>query len=97
MPTSTTNGASTDMNRFFKIMPDKYESLRTAMDAESGYPNNAAVTWFAPANEAPKAPDGCCLIASIAPIAERFAAEACHELTEAEYLALLPQLDPEEI
>ena len=85
------------MNRFFKIMPDKYESLRTAMDAESGYPNSHAETWFAPASEAPKAPDGCCLIAAIALIADRFAAEACDELTEAEYLALLPQPDPEEI
>lgn len=84
------------MNRFFKIMPEKYEAIRHAMDAESGYPNDQAETWFAPATDAPKDADGCCLIAAIAPIAERFAAEACHELTEVEYLALMPQLDPEE-
>lgn len=85
------------MNRYFKIMPEKYEAIRGAMDAESGYPNERAITWFAPAIEAPKDADGCCLIAAIAPIAERFASESCHELTEAEYLAFLPQPDPDEI
>lgn len=85
------------MNRFFKIMPEKYEAIRAAMDAESGYPNKQAETWFTPASEAPKDADGCCLIAAIAPIAERFAAESCHELAEAEYLALIPQPEPDEI
>lgn len=78
-------------------MPDKYEAIRAAMDAEAGYPNDYAETWFAPASEAARDPDGCCLIAAIAPIAERFAAESCHELTEAEYLALIPQPEPDEI
>lgn len=78
-------------------MPEKYETIRAAMDAESGYPNEQAETWFTPAIEAPKDADGCCLIAAIDPIAERFASESCHELTEAEYLALIPQPEPEEI
>ena len=82
------------MNRFFKIMPDKYETIRAAMDAESGYPNDHARTWFAPASDAVRDLNGCCLIAAIDPIAERFASESCHELTEAEYFALIPQ--PEE-
>lgn len=85
------------MNRFFKIMPEKYEAIRAAMDAESGYPNEHAETWFAPATDALKDADGCCLIAAIDPIADRFASKACHELTEVEYLALMPQPDPEEI
>jgi hypothetical protein len=78
------------MNKYFKIMPDKYETIRLAMDAESGYPNNHASTWFTPAAEATKAEDGCCLIAAIEPIAQRFAAEACDELTQEQYEALLP-------
>lgn len=81
------------MNRYFKIMPEKYEAIRAAMDAESSYPNIHAATWFAAASEAIRDPDGCCLIAAIAPIAERFASEACHELTEGEYFALIPQPD----
>jgi hypothetical protein len=81
------------MNRYFKILPEKYEQIRTAMDAESGFPNEKAVTWFSPAAEADKAEDGCCLIAVIEPIAQRFVAEACNELTEEEYKSLLPAVE----
>lgn len=82
------------MNRYFRILPEKYKQIRTAMDAESGFPSDKATTWFRPAAEATKAEDGCCLIAAIEPIAQRFAAEACDELTLEQFQALLPQ--PEE-
>ena len=78
------------MNRYFRMLPEKYEEIRLAMDAESGFPNNQSETWFTPAPEATKAEDGCCLIAAIEPIAQRFAKHACDEITEQEYLSMLP-------
>jgi hypothetical protein len=73
------------MNKYFKTAAETYESIRNAMDAESGYPNNVATTWFTPAEQAPKSTDGDCLIAAINPIADRFIAEGVTELTESEY------------
>lgn len=78
------------MNKYFRILPEKYEQIRLAMDAESGYPNEQADTWFGPASEAPKASDGTCLIAAIEPIAQRLIAEACDEITEEQYQSSLP-------
>lgn len=78
------------MNRFFRATPEIYETIRTAMDADSGYPNEQAATWFVPASESLKDPEGNCLIAAIAPIAEQFAAAAAEELTADQYTALSP-------
>ena len=75
------------MNRFFLADTETYEAIRTAMDSESGYPNNRAETWFAPAEQAPRDTSGRCLIAAIAPIAERFAAEGVEEITAEEFAA----------
>lgn len=82
------------MNRFFRTSPGIYESIRSAMDAESGFPNLHAETWFVPISAAPKDANGNPVIAAIAPIAERFEAAGAEEITSAEYQNLLPQ--PEE-
>ena len=79
------------MNRFFRTSPETYEAIRTAMDAESGYPSAQADTWFTPIEDAPKDADGNPLIAAIEPIAERFVVNGAQELSENEYQALLPQ------
>lgn len=83
------------MNRFFRTTPEIYETIRSAMDAESGFPNLHAETWFVPISVAPKDANGQPIIAAIAPIAERFKAAGAEEITSAEYQNLLPQ--PEEI
>lgn len=81
------------MNRFFLLAPSAYESIRNTMDAESGYPNEQAETWFTPAADCQKDADGNCLIAAIPPIADRLA-KAGEELTQEEYEAALPVLAP---
>ena len=81
------------MNRFFRISPEIYEAIRTAMDAASGYPSTRADTWFAPIEDAPKDADGNPLIAAIEPIAAQFIAAGAEELTAEEFQALQPQPD----
>jgi hypothetical protein len=81
------------MNRFFRLTPSTYESIRNQMDAESGYPNEQAETWFTPVDDCQKHADGNCLIAAIPPIADRLA-EAGEELTQEQYEAALPVLAP---
>jgi hypothetical protein len=83
------------MNRFFRASPEIYETVRTAMDAASGYPSTQAETWFAPIENAPKDADGNPLIAAIEPIAAQFIAAGAEELAAEEFQALQPQ--PEEI
>ena len=78
------------MNRFFRTTPERYEAIRDLMDAASGFPSAQALTWFAPADQAPRDTGGLCLIAAIAPIAERFAAEGAEEITAEEYATALP-------
>ena len=80
------------MNRLFRIAPQSYESVRNQMDAESGYPNEQAETWFTPAADCQKDADGNCLIAAIPPIADRLA-KAGEELTQEQYEAALPKAD----
>lgn len=82
------------MNRFFRTSPTIYETIRTSMDAESGFPNLHAETWFVPISAAPKDGNGNPVIAAIAPIAVQFIAAEAEELTSEEYHAILPQ--PEE-
>jgi len=79
------------MNLFFRTTPEIYESIRRTMDAESGFPNPHAETWFVPIAAAPKDAIGNPVIAAIAPIAERFKAAAAEEISLAEYQNLLPQ------
>lgn len=82
------------MNRFFKTPEAAYEAVRARMDAASGYPSDEAETWFAPASEAPRAPDGDVLLACVEPIAGEFVMEGAAEITEAEYRELYPQPAP---
>jgi hypothetical protein len=82
------------MNRFFRTSPAIYESIRSAMDAESGFPNSHAETWFVPISSAPKDANGNPVIAAIAAIAARFEAAGAEEMSSTEYQNLLPQ--PEE-
>lgn len=82
------------VNRFFLVDPDTYEDIRAAMDAESGFPSAQAATWFAPATQAPRDFAGRCLLAAIAPIAERFAAAGVEEMTAEEFAAALPPPPP---
>ena len=77
------------MNRFFRLTPLAYESIRNVMDTESGYPNEQAQTWFTPASDCHKDANGNCLIAAIPPIADRLA-EVGEELTQEQYEAALP-------
>ena len=79
------------MNRFFRISSTTYESVRNQMDAESGYPNEQADTWFTPATDCQKDANGNCLIAAIPPIADRLA-EVGEELTQEQYEAALPEV-----
>ena len=81
------------MNRFFRLTPSAYESIRNQMDAESSYPNEQAQTWFTPAADCPKDANGNCLIAAISPIADRLA-EVGEELTQEQYEAALPVVAP---
>lgn len=78
------------MNRFFRAPAERYEAIRAVMDAASGFPSAQAVTWFAPADQAPRDANGQCLLAAIPPIAERFAAEGAEEITAEEFAAALP-------
>ena len=78
------------MNRFFLADPETYEAIRAEMDAASGFPSAQAATWFAPADQAPRDANGQCLLAAIAPIAERFAAEGAEEITAEEFATALP-------
>ena len=80
------------MNHFLRIAPSAYESIRKAMDAESGYPNEQAETWFTPASDCQRDADGNCLIAAIPPIADRLAGVG-EELTQEQYEAALPKAD----
>jgi hypothetical protein len=80
------------MNRFFCLNVAAYESVRTEMDAESGYPNKQADTWFTPASDAPKDKNGNCLIAAIPPVADRLA-QAGEEISEEQYQAALPKVE----
>ena len=73
------------MNRYFKTTAANYESIRTAMDIESGYPSNEAETWFTPAQDAPKDIDGNLLIAAMPSISARFIEAGTEELSEQEY------------
>jgi len=82
------------MNRFFRTTLNTYETIRLAMDAASGYPNDQAATWFVPAAECLKDAQSNCLIAAIPQIAKRFEAAGAEEITSEEYTALIPQ--PEE-
>lgn len=82
------------MNRFFLADPEAYEAIRAEMDAESGFPSAQAATWFAPAAQAPRDFAGRCLLAAIAPIAERFAAAGFEEMTAEEFAAALPPPPP---
>ena len=79
-----------DVIRYFKAISQNYESIRKKMDFQSGFPSAQAATWFSPAADAPKDACGLCLIAAIAPIAERFAAEGAEEITAEEFAAALP-------
>ena len=79
------------MNRFFRLTATAYESVRTEMDTESGYPNEQADTWFTPASDAPKDENGNCLIAAIPPVADRLA-EVGEEISEEQYQAALPKV-----
>lgn len=78
------------VNRFFRSTTERYEAIRAAMDAASGFPSAQAATWFAPADQAPRDANGQCLLAAIAPIAERFAAEGAEEITAEEFATALP-------
>jgi hypothetical protein len=78
------------VNRFFLADPETYEAIRASMDAASGFPSAQAATWFAPADQAPRDANGQCLLAAIAPIAERFAAEGAKEITAEEFATALP-------
>jgi len=80
------------MNRFFRLTASAYESVRTEMDTESGYPNEQADTWFTPAADAPKDENGNCLIAAIPPVADRLA-QAGEEISEEQYQAALPKVE----
>lgn len=82
------------VNRFFLADPETYEAIRAAMDAESRFPSAQAATWFAPAAQASRDSAGRCLLAAIAPIAERFAAEGVDEITAEEFTAALPAAPP---
>jgi len=73
------------MNRYFKTTAANYESIRTAMDLESGYPSHEAETWFTPAQDAPKDIGGNLLIAAMPAITARFIAAGAEELSEQEY------------
>jgi hypothetical protein len=77
------------MSRFFRTTSETYETIRTAMDAASGFPNSSASTWFAPASEAPRDAKGHCLIAAIPPIASHFAVAGAEEITAEDYAAAL--------
>jgi len=77
------------VNSFFLADPETYEAIRAEMDAESGFPSAQAATWFAPAAQAPRDFAGRCLLAAIAPIAERFAAAGVEEMTAEEFAAAL--------
>jgi hypothetical protein len=78
------------MNRFFRAPAERYEAIRAAMDAASGFPSAQAATWFAPADQAPLDANGRCLLAAIPPIAERFAAAGVEEITAEEFATALP-------
>lgn len=80
------------MNRFFKTTEANYESVRAAMDLESGYPSNEAETWFSPAQFAPKSLDGNLLIAAMPDITARFIEAGAEELSEQQYNQELPPL-----
>ena len=60
------------------------------MDKASGYPSNEAVTWFAPAAEAPVDEQGNLLIAAMPAIAEEFIKAGALEISQEEFQALLP-------
>ncbi|MFN5250964.1 MAG: hypothetical protein ACK5DE_07930 [Bacteroidota bacterium] len=81
------------MNRFFRLNPKKYESIRSEMDSESGFPSAKADTWFLPSNKAPHDSNGLCLIAAIPEISARFEEENIEEITEEEYLSSLPAFE----
>jgi hypothetical protein len=76
------------MNRFFKASKSAYESIRTSMDAESGFPSEVAQTWFTPYESAPKDSSGKAYIAAETPISERFASKliGVSEITESGYM-----------
>lgn len=82
------------VNRFFLANPETYEAIRAEMDAESGFPPALAATWFAPAEQAPRDFAGRCLLAAIAPIADRFAAAGVEEMTAEEFAAAPPPPPP---
>jgi hypothetical protein len=73
------------MNRYFKTTAANYESIRMAMDLESGYPSSEAETWFTPAQDAPRDIGGNPLIAAMPAITARFIAAGAEELSEQEY------------
>lgn len=81
------------MNRFFLIIPDSLDFIRSEMDFQSGYPNAVADTWFSSSSDCPKDKYGNCLLACIPEIAERIAPVAIRELTQAEYEAELPKVE----
>jgi len=59
------------------------------MDKTSGYPSNAAQTWFAPANEAPTDNNGNILIAAMPLIANEFIKANVLEISEKQYQEFL--------
>lgn len=81
------------MRRFFRSSPEIYESIRLEMDYESGFPSYKADTWFAPVEQAFRYSDGFLLIAAIPEISTRFEQENVEEITEEEYLSLLPAFE----
>ena len=82
------------MNKYFKTDSNTYETIRSAMDSASGYPNNQASTWFCSAEEAPKDSEGNCLIAAMPEIAEEFLKAGVAEISEEQYQSLLPVEEP---
>lgn len=81
------------MNRFFRLNTNKYESIRSEMDYDSGFPSAKADTWFLPSDKAPHDSSGLCLIAAMPEISARFEEENIEEITEEEYLSSLPVLE----
>ena len=77
------------MNRFFKTNAENYETIRSKMDRESGYPSAEAETWFAPISQAPKDADGNILIASMPEISNEFILAEATEISEEQYTNLI--------
>jgi hypothetical protein len=80
------------MSRFFIVTHVLYESVRSEMDAFSGYPSNEATTWFSPASDAVSDNNGNIFIAAIEPIAEKFLTSGAREINREEFFFLIEAL-----